>query len=128
MAQDEDVSRNELAAERTEWAEDRTLLANERTFAGWVRTGLASVGLGVGFHALFGKLGPPYLARGIATVFVLIGIFVFIASARNASRVCERLKAHAARPLHGTRMNLLAALLSAASLALLAGIWLMALR
>lgn len=121
-------SRNELAAERTEWAEDRTLLANERTFAGWLRTGLAAVGIGVGFQALFGRLEPPYLARIIATVFVLTGVFVFIAAARNASKVCARLQAHAARPLGGARVNLIASLLSAASLALLAGIWLLAIE
>ncbi|MBB3991179.1 DUF202 domain-containing protein [Croceicoccus naphthovorans] len=45
------------AERKTDLAEDRTLLANERTFAGWVRTGLASVGIGLGFHALFEKNG-----------------------------------------------------------------------
>ncbi len=125
MKQDETgPSRTELAEERTEWAEDRTLLANERTFAGWMRTGLAAVGVGVGFHALFGKLEPPYLARIIATVFVLAGVFVFITAARNASKVCARLSAHAARPLGGARVNLIAGLFAAASLASLAGIWL----
>ncbi|QDM41215.1 MULTISPECIES: DUF202 domain-containing protein [Bacteria] len=122
---DED-SRERLAHERTEWAEDRTLLANERTFAGWIRTGLASVGVGVGFHALFDKLEPPYLARVIASVFVLTGVLVFIAAARSAGKVCQRLQAHAARPLGGPRLNLIAGLFSLASLALLAGVWLVA--
>ncbi len=124
---DDEDPRTELATERTQWAEDRTLLANERTFAGWMRTGLAAVGIGIGFHALFGKLEPPYLARGIATIFVLAGIFVFIAAARSAANVCQRLKAHAAHPLGGTRLNLIAAMFVAASLALVASIWLVAL-
>ncbi len=123
---DEDP-REQLAHERTEWAEDRTLLANERTFAGWMRTGLASVGVGVGFNALFNKLEPPYLARVIATVFVLTGVLVIITAARSANKVCQRLQAHAARPLGGTRTNLIAALLCLASLGLLAGVWLVAL-
>ncbi len=124
---DDSTSPNKLASERTEWAEDRTLLANERTFAGWMRTGLASVGLGVGFHALFGKLEPPNLARGIATLFVVTGIFVFLAAARSAAKVCTRLQAHAAHPLGGARLNLIATLLVIASCALLAGVWLVAL-
>jgi hypothetical protein len=37
------ADKTELAEERTDWAEDRTILASERTFAGWVRTGLASL-------------------------------------------------------------------------------------
>jgi putative membrane protein len=119
-------SRTDLAEERTEWAEDRTLLANERTFAGWLRTGLAAVGVGVGFHALFGELDPPYLARGVATVFILTGVFVFMTSAFNANKVCARLRAHSARPLGGASVNLIAGLLSVASMALLAGIWLLA--
>ena len=123
---DNHPSSRELAAERTDWAEDRTLLANERTFAGWLRTGLAAVGVGVGFHALFGRLEPPYLARAIATVFVLTGIFVFLSSARNANKVCARLRSHSARPLSGASVNLIAWLLSGGSLALLAGIWMIA--
>jgi putative membrane protein len=59
----------DLAKDRTDWAEDRTLMANERTFAGWMRTGLASVGLGLGFNALFGKLEPWWIPRLIATIF-----------------------------------------------------------
>lgn len=122
-----DLSSQELAEERTEWAEDRTLLANERTFAGWMRTGLAAVGIGAGFQALFGKLEPAYLARGIATVFVLTGIFIFIVAARSASNVCSRLKSHAANPLGGVRTTIIASLFTLASAALLVGIWAIAL-
>jgi putative membrane protein len=118
---------HQLAEERTDWAEDRTLLANERTFAGWMRTGLAAVGIGAGFQALFGKLEPGYLARSIATVFVLTGIFIFVVAARSAANVCERLKAHAARPLAGLRTNVIATLFVIASIALLVGIWAIAL-
>lgn len=118
-----DPTNHDLAQDRTKWAEDRTLLANERTFAGWMRTGLAAVGIGAGFQALFGKLDPAYLARAIATVFVLAGIFIFVMAARNANQVC----AHAAKPLGGVRVNVIAALFSLASVALLVGIWAIAL-
>jgi putative membrane protein len=122
-----DPTNHDLAQDRTKWAEDRTLLANERTFAGWMRTGLAAVGIGAGFQALFGKLDPAYLARAIATVFVLAGIFIFVVAARNANQVCARLSAHAAKPLGGVRVNVIAALFSLASVALLVGIWAIAL-
>ena len=45
--------RTAKASTRTDLAEDRTLLANERTFAGWTRTSLACIGVGLGFQAIF---------------------------------------------------------------------------
>ena len=51
MADDETDGRGT----RVDLAEDRTILANERTFAGWLRTGLATVaarhGVQIGFAA-----------------------------------------------------------------------------
>lgn len=47
-----------LARARTDLAEDRTVLANERTFGSWMRTGFAAIGIGLGFHALFGRIHP----------------------------------------------------------------------
>lgn len=64
---DEDKAPLDLASTRTDLAEDRTVLANERTFAGWMRTGLAAVGIGLGFNALFGKMEPEWLPKLIAT-------------------------------------------------------------
>ncbi len=55
-------SESEKDFSRTDLAEDRTILANERTFAGWMRTALACVAIGVGFHALFPKLEPAVVA------------------------------------------------------------------
>ena len=46
-------SRRGLAEDRTDLAEDRTALANERTFAGWARTAMAAIGIGLAFNALF---------------------------------------------------------------------------
>ena len=80
-------NKSDLAEDRTELAEDRTLLANERTFAGWMRTGLASIGLGLGFHALFNRMEPGWVPRAIATAFMLVGVFVIFAAQRRASRV-----------------------------------------
>lgn len=86
--------RERLAVSRTDMAEDRTVLANERTFAGWVRTGLATIAIGLGFSALFRQMEPVWVPKAIATGFLLIGIFVFISSERRACQVLERLKVH----------------------------------
>ena len=117
--------RTERAEERTELAEDRTLMANERTFAGWIRTGLAAVGIGLGFNALFGTLEPWWLPRAIATLFILIGIVIFYAAQRTACRVYARLDSHSAEPVGGMRIKLMALLFGAASSSLIVGLWLM---
>jgi putative membrane protein len=116
---------NELASERTDLAEDRTLLANERTFAGWMRTGLSSVGIGLGFHALFNAMLPPWVPRLISTAFLLFAIFVFWAAERRAAKVCRRLEATKVETFGGTNLKITAAVLTAATLALVGAIWLL---
>jgi len=121
----ESEERTELADERTDLAEDRTIMANERTFAGWMRTGMACVGIGIGFNALFGKLEPEWLGRAIATVFIIIGIFIFYAARRNACALYGRLESHSAEPLNSSNFNLVSGTLAAASIALIIGLWVM---
>lgn len=116
--------RTDLAEDRTDWAEDRTLMANERTFAGWMRTGLACAGIGLGFHALFGKLEPAWLPKSIATLFILIGVFVFWVAQRNGCKVQDRLSAHKAQPLRSQNLTLIATAMGIASLSLALGMWL----
>lgn len=117
------LSSHELAEERTDWAEDRTIMANERTFAGWMRTGLACVGIGIGFNALFGKLEPGWAARAIASVFILAGLVLFWLARRSACAVQERMNAHAAAPLAARHLNVVAGLMGVGAFALLIGIW-----
>ena len=119
-----DKDNNDLAQDRTDWAEDRTLMANERTFAGWMRTGLASVGLGLGFHALFGKLEPWWVPRLIATIFIVIGVFIFYQAQKNGCKVQKRMAAHRSEPIDTGNLKLVAALMSLASIMLLMGMWL----
>lgn len=117
--------RTDYAKKRTNFAEDRTVMANERTFAGWMRTGLAAVGIGLGFNALFGELQPFWLPRGIATVFILIGVFIFYVAQKNGCAVHDRLDAHSSEPLPGANLRATAAAMSIASTALILGLWLM---
>lgn len=81
--------RTEKSVERTDYAEDRTLLANERTFAGWGRTALASIGLGVGFQALFKTAEPAWVPKCISTLFVLLGILLVWLAVLRANGVLE---------------------------------------
>lgn len=116
-------NRADLAGQRTDLAEDRTMLANERTFAGWMRTGLAAVGIGVGFNALFEEMEPAWLPRAIATCFILAGMTIFYLAERNACAVLRRLDAHSVRPLRRMNLRLVAGIVSFGSLALLFGLW-----
>ncbi|GGD47933.1 YidH family protein [Croceicoccus pelagius] len=113
------------AERKTDLAEDRTLLANERTFAGWVRTGLASVGIGLGFHALFEKMEPSWLPRAISTCFILAGITIFYLAERNSRALLEKLDAHAVAPVRRVNLRIVAVVVGAGSFILLAGIWLL---
>lgn len=113
----------DLAKDRTDWAEDRTIMANERTYAGWMRTGLATVGIGLGFNVLFSKLEPVWLARALATIFILAGVLIFYMARKKACGVLARLSAHQAKPISSSQINVIAIILSVASLALIAGIW-----
>jgi putative membrane protein len=121
----EDKDREEMAEDRTDLAEDRTVLANERTFAGWMRTGMAAVGIGLGFNALFQMLEPAWVAKAIATVFLSIGIFVFVAAERRACRVLSRLDTHQVKSFKAVNVRLITYALVAATLSLIAALWLL---
>lgn len=119
---DDDEIRD-LSKARTQMAEDRTVLANERTFAGWMRTGLASIGVGVGFGALFHSMEPPWVPRLIATAFLLLGAAIVIAAERRACAVTRRMSPHyvtIARPLN---LRLIKLVTVCATAALVAAIW-----
>jgi putative membrane protein len=113
--------RSTLAEDRTDLAEDRTVLAHERSFASWVRTGMAAVGIGLGFNALFRTLDPVWIPKTIATIFLLIAIFIFISSERRASSIIAALDAHKA--LKTVRIRWLAWILACATGALIVALW-----
>ena len=109
---------------RTDLAEDRTVLANERTFAGWMRTALACVAIGVGFHALFPTMQPSWLPKAIATAFLLLAISVIVSAERRAAAVMERLSTHVVISARTVNLRLFATAISLGALALVAAIWL----
>lgn len=116
----------DLARARTDLAEDRTVLANERTFGSWLRTGFGAIGIGLGFHALFGRIHPLWLPRAIATAFLLIAIIIFVAAERRACIVIRRLHTHKIETVKIGVLRLITAVTVAATLALIAALWLLA--
>ncbi|WP_375287750.1 YidH family protein [Sphingomonas sp.] len=123
MTSDETPGRSELAEDRTDLAEDRTLLANERTFSGWARTAMASIGIGIGFNALFQPVEPTWVAKAIATVFILLGIFLIVAAERRACVVQGRLTAHKVSSVPVANFRIMAVGVSGGAIALIGAIW-----
>lgn len=121
-----DADRGKLAETRTSLAEDRTILAHERSFAGWVRTGMAAVGIGLGFNALFDALEPAWVPKAIASTFLLIAIFIFVSAERRACGVLSRLEAHKVRALNPIKIRVMTGGLVAATVALAWAIWVLA--
>lgn len=117
------MNKTDPAHDRTELAEDRTVLAHERSFAAWLRTGMAAVGIGLGFNALFDALQPSWLPRAIATAFFGIAIFIFVSAERRALHIRSRLEAHQVRALRPVNMRFLAFGLVAATIGLGISIW-----
>jgi putative membrane protein len=115
----------DLARMRTDFAEDRTVLANERTFGSWMRTGFGAIGIGLGFHALFGKIQPLWLPRAIATAFLVIALIIFVAAERRACVVIRRLHTHQVETVKIVVLRLITVVTVAATLALIAALWLL---
>ena len=114
---------NELAEQRTDWAEDRTIQATERTYAGWMRTSFAAIGIGLGFRALFGEFDPAWLAKAIATGFIIIGAIVSWSAQRNACKTLSRLDSHSIDSPQRLHMRWLSYLVSAGAIVLVFALW-----
>ena len=83
MSKDEEKS--------TRLSEDRTLLSNERTFSSWMGAGLACVGVAIGLHAVFGSVDPKWLAKVVASIFLLTAMVIYWAAMRQACKTYSRL-------------------------------------
>ncbi|MBG6119880.1 MULTISPECIES: YidH family protein [unclassified Sphingobium] len=118
-----DESKTELAKDRTDLAEDRTLLANERTFGGWARTAMASIGIGIGFNALFKPVEPTWVAKAIATLFIVLAVFLVVSAERRACRVQARLSAHSVTDVATTNFKVMAIAISVGAASLIVAIW-----
>ncbi len=115
--------RTEKAGERTDFAEDRTLLANERTFAGWGRTAFASIGLGLGFQALFKTAEPTWVPKCIATLFILLGILLIWLAERRADRLLDERTGNHVILMSRKIFRIMAFSVTVGGMALIASIW-----
>jgi putative membrane protein len=118
-------TKTEWAEDRTDWAEDRTVLANERTFAGWMRTGLASVAVAIGLKAVFGEFEPTWAAKSVASVFIAGALFIFWVARQNAVVTTKRMHEHAVDSQPSRRITLMAAFLAFGAVATGAILWML---
>ena len=116
------------AQERTDLAEDRTVLANERTFASWLRTGFAAVAIGLAFQALFVQMEPSWVPRAIATLFIALGMFLFVAAERRACQVLSRLSPHQVKAFKHGRLRLMMIVGNIGAGSLIAAMWLLPMK
>ncbi|MEJ6404474.1 YidH family protein [Yoonia sp. 2307UL14-13] len=115
--------RTDWAEDRTDWAEDRTILANERTFAGWMRTGMACLGLALGLKAVFNGFSPTWVPKVVANVFVLLAIFIFWAARNKSCQTQRRMNDHATNAQSSTNMTIIATVLTCGAIATGAILW-----
>ncbi|MCP5395499.1 MAG: DUF202 domain-containing protein [Sphingomonadaceae bacterium] len=116
---------DDLAIRRTQLAEDRNIMAMERTFAGWIRTSFAAMGIGLAFHALFGELEPPWLAKAVATAFILAGAALAYSAQRQTVKTLDRLHPHLLERPSTPNFRLLAYAVIIGCLLVVAGLWAM---
>lgn len=110
---------------RTDLAEDRTIMAMERTFAGWIRTAFAAIGIGLAFHVVFGDFEPPWLAKAIATMFILAGGALAYGAQRRARITLDRLHSHEMKSASSPNFRLLGYAVLLGALLLSAGLWIL---
>ncbi len=111
------------AETRTKWAEDRTVLANERTFSSWMGTGLGSVGIAIGLKAVFGATDPTWVAKAVASMFLLNALLIYWAARRQACKTLERLSQNDAEAQPTKAFTILAIVMSIATIATGAVLW-----
>ncbi len=115
--------RTEKAEDRTDMAADRTMLANERTFAGWARTALACIGVGLGFQAIFDPVEKAWIAKTIATTIIGLGIFIIWLAAIRAAKMNGPSQDEDMRLMKPTNFKAIAIALSVSAIMLIAAIW-----
>ena len=129
MAQDDPPPDKDKSTEwaefRTDLAEDRNIMAMERTFAGWMRTAFAAIGIGLGFRAVFGEFQPPWLAKAIATMFIVGGAWLAVTAERRACKTLARLDPHEFEAISTPNFKMMAYAVATGSAILVAGLWIL---
>jgi putative membrane protein len=121
----DDIDKDELARARTNLAEDRTVQATERTFAGWLRTAFAAIGVGLAFHVIFDELDPPWLAKAIASLFIVLGAVIALTAEQRACHTFARLTTHEIDRPRIPQIRWMSWSVIAGALVLVVGLWLL---
>lgn len=116
-------NRDEQAEQRTRWSEDRTVLANERTFSSWMGTGLGAIGVAIGLKAVFGAFEPTWMAKAVASLFLIAAILIFWSARRQALKTLKRLSENDAEAQPVRNFTILAVVLTISALATGAVLW-----
>ncbi|WP_299286386.1 DUF202 domain-containing protein [uncultured Tateyamaria sp.] len=111
------------AKTRTRWAEDRTLLAIERTFASWIGTGLGGVGIAIALKAVFGATDPTWVAKVVASLFLIIAIILYWTARKQACTSIVRLTENDVITQSPRNFTLIALALTVATVATGAVLW-----
>ena len=90
-----------------------------------MRSSLACIAIGVGFHALFNKVEPAWLPRLIATAFLALGVMVILLAERRATAVMTRLSPHTIEAAKRMNLRLFAATVTLGAVGLTIAIWTM---
>ncbi|MBO6814171.1 MAG: DUF202 domain-containing protein [Rhizobiaceae bacterium] len=125
MNKKDGIAGEDLAEDRTDLAEDRTILANERTFLSWVGCGIGSLGLAVGLQAVFGETEPTWMAKLVATIFVLIGIMLSLVGYSKYCDTNNRLSANTAEQVGKRRLTLIVAVFCVGALGVGFVLWML---
>lgn len=84
---------------------------------------MASIGIGLGFNALFKMVEPTWVPKAIATAFIVLAIFIIIAAERRAFALESRLTAHKVKELGGINLKVIAIAVSAGAVSLIIALW-----
>lgn len=114
-----------LAQERTDWAEDRTALANERTFAAWMRTSMASIGVAIGLKAVFSGGETDWLAKAVATAFLIAAAYIVVAARRQAIATHRRIHGHDAATQPNRSIHLISVIILAGAVSTAVILWIL---
>ena len=73
---------------------------------------MAAVALAIGLRAVFGEFEPTWLAKVVATIFVVLAIFIFWAAQSSARQTLSRLHDNQAHAQPIKRMQIIAVILA----------------
>lgn len=123
MPEDNKDSTENMAEDRTNWAEDRTLLANERTFSSRMGFALGCLGVALGLQGVFSAVTPTWIAKSVATVFIVLAVYLAHFAHRSTKKMHDRLHAHHAEPAGSSELAVVTWLVTLGAVGIALVLW-----